>query len=149
MDARSLKVAVSLGVTSLLTHATMRALRTALPASYPESVARYPAVVAAHPSLCAEVGQLANLQQDEKFGTIMGVLNDIVLLSTDRTKGNEFKIARASRDLERHLQGIVQATESWRSDDLFNEKRIALEDTVPTVRRHVEDILHNFIVDGH
>tara|TARA_B110001452_G_scaffold166182_1_gene138730 strand:- start:2511 stop:2975 length:465 start_codon:yes stop_codon:yes gene_type:complete len=141
------RAAVSLGATSLLTHAVMRLVRLVHPASFHELVLCHPAIVDAHPSLCMEIGQLANLEQDDAFKEIMEVLADIVSLEGKLVRGNEFKLGRASSLLEKKLRDIVDRTESWRSDHLFNEKRIAIEDTLPTVERQVENILHNFISD--
>lgn len=141
------QVALSLGVTSLLTHTAMRCMGFLSRASHHELVARHPTVVAAHPALCTELGQLANLEQGDRFEELMRILEAIVALERDGARGNEFKISRAASRFVVKMNELVDATESWRSDELFNEKRIAREDTLPTVERQVENILHNFIID--
>ena len=147
MDTPAARVAMSMGVSSLLSHATTRLMRSICPPVLHPEVSRYRDAVAAQPSLCAEVGQLAKLGQDERFRDIVRLVADVIALATHPAPGNEFKIARASNEISCRLREIVDETRAWESDDLFNEQRIAREDTVPTVERQLESMLHNYIVD--
>lgn len=143
MQQASIKLAVTLGIASAIKYG-MGHITKSRPCH--EIVDEFQKVKNAYPSLCIEISQIGKLEQDSKFRNIMRTLERIVDSEKEEQKGTEFKIARLIGILEADLNDIVNETQAWKSDRLFNEKRIAIEDTVPTVRSQVENILHNHIL---
>lgn len=147
-DARRIaKIVASLGVATLVTQGTLRCLRGKQPL-YNPIVLEFPRVASAHPALCSELSQLAALGQAGALRDVMRLVECIVALEEGKGKGSEFKIARLAAQVSKSLKDMLEATELWKSDALFNEKRIAEEDTVPAVEQYLENILHNFIGDN-
>ena len=145
MQKTTIKLAVALGVASAINYGTRRAATTMFHQSCHVILEEFPTIREAYPSLAIEISQLGKLGQDEKFRVILCILEQIVCLDKQEQKGNEFKIARLIGSLEANIAQIAKDTQAWKSDLLFNEKRIAEEDTIPTVHRQVENLLHNFI----
>ena len=137
----------SVGVASLLTlkarHLLLASGRRRAPHPL---VGEFPLALSAYPALCAEIEQLTRLRQDEGFRAVMRVVEEIARLDEERRRGNEFKIVRATATLSRLMARLVAGVRTWESDALFNEKRIAEEDTIPTVEQQPDDILHNHII---
>ena len=145
MQKTSIKLAVAFGVASAIKYGTRLATTTMFHQSCHAILEEFPTLKESYPSLAIEISQLGELGQDGKFRAILRILEDIVVLDKEERKGNEFKIARLIGRLEAGIAQIADNTQAWKSDSLFNEKRIAQQDTIPTVKRQVENILHNFI----
>lgn len=146
MQKQAKKLVVGLGAAYAIKCGT-QSLMGSLCARSPHSiVVEYPEVVKRYPSLSLEVSQLANLEQEGRFRSIMELLKEMVFLDRERRRGNEFKMARLWSTLQASFHHIVEDTRGWESDRLFNEKRIAVEDTIPTLDRQLENIVHNYII---
>ena len=92
-----------------------------------------------------EIGQLANLEQEDRFRSIKNILEEVAEYDELARPGDEFKIARCTALIRSSFVLLLRETEAWKNDHLFNEKRIAEEDTIPTLERQLENILHNHI----
>jgi hypothetical protein len=147
MQQVATQLAVTAGVATVIRFGTRLAVGPVFRRFYHPIVDDYPTVKSAYPALALEIGQLGELQQEARFRRIMSTLKGIVELDEEKRRGNEFKLARLIAQLNQDMKVIVERTESWRSDRLFNEQRIAQQDTCPTVERQVENILFNYIAE--
>ena len=146
MRENAVKIGVALGVASAIKCVTSYVAATLFKRDYHSIVNEFPLVRSSYPSLALEVSQLGLLEQDLKFRSILATLQTIVELDEEGLQGNEFKIARLLKKLHCELVDIVRHTEVWKSQDLLKERRIAEEDTIPSVEGMAEAILHNFIL---
>lgn len=145
MQHQAKKLVVGLGAAYAIKCGTQSLVSSLCARSPHPIVEEYPEVVRRYPSLSLEVSQLANLEQEGRLRSIMELLREMVTLDRERRRGNEFKMARLWATLQASFRRIVEDTRGWESDHLFNEKRIALEDTIPTLDRQLENIVHNYI----
>lgn len=142
---QALKLASAFGVAAALTHGTRAVMKRVHREDYHEWTKKHPRAISAYPSLCLEISQLANLEQERRFHAIMQLIDEVAEYDEMSRPGNEFKIARSTASIRSHLVLLLKETQEWKNNHLFNEKRIAEEDTIPTLERQLENILHNYI----
>ena len=145
MMKHTLKMLSAFGVAGLLTHGTRAIMQRVNAEEYHEWTKMHPKAISAYPALCMEIGQLAHLEQEARFHSIMRLLEEVAEHDELARPGDEFKIARCTALIRSSFVLLLREAEGWKSDRLFSEKRIAEEDTIPTLERQLENILHNHI----
>jgi hypothetical protein len=55
-------------------------------------------------------------------------------------------MARLSAQIEAALEYILANVETWKSEELYAQKQIAEDDTVPLLKQHLENVLHNHMI---
>lgn len=99
-----------------------------------------------YPFVAKDASQLLSLQQDSCVRDVLLLLTHMAQEDEARRPCSQWKMARLSAQAEAALDHLLTSVETWKSEELFTQKQIAEDDTVPLIKQHLENVLHNHMM---
>jgi len=116
------------------------------PCDIPEALKGYGTVITMYPQIIPVIIQLLNLGSEIHIHKIMKMIEEIAHADVTRTYSSQWKISRLSGQIEKILFDLIICTDASKSDIAYTEKMIAETDSIPMLKCHLENILHNHIL---
>lgn len=125
-------------------------LKSAL-SSHPQNIAavimEYPQLVRAYPGLCDALSELHRVLGDagdmREIMQQITYLRDLDLSSDD---ASQWKISRVCGGIELKCSSMVKRVDALSSDEAFRSSLRLQEDVMPTIKNHLDSILHNHLL---
>lgn len=122
------------------------ALRRFGGASLHPVLVEYPELVRRFPGLAATVSELGRLGNDAGLRALLQKVQQIVDMDLRRGPGAEWKISRLSSEVVRDADAMCVAAPKTSSDELFRAVLACRDETIPQLRGHLDDLLHNHML---
>lgn len=107
-----------------------------------------PTAVRAYPGLCDALSELGKVVGDaEGLRTLAQKAERISTLDAQTTnRAAQWEISRLSMDMESLCTSLVRRHNALGSDDSFRASLRLQEDVVPSIKNHLDSILHNHLL---
>ena len=100
------------------------------------------------PVLAASLSRLVVLDDEEGMRRTLDSVDHFVEL--DRKHGREaasqWRMSRVASEILESARQMCKAAPSLRSDDMYRNVILCLDDAIPLIERNLEDVLHNHLL---
>ena len=137
-------------VTSTLGWALSHVYTPAKTPLHPE-VAVHALAVRLYPGLAESISTFATAFDlpPAKVTTLMAYIAHIAALDASNHRGAQWRMSRLIDQAEAVLNQTCREYDALKSDDAFRTALWVSEDVLPDIRKHLENILHNHLLQQH
>jgi len=120
--------------------------RFTLPPKAHEIMKDYPNMSSKYPSLAVDLSKLLLLTTEERLRGILRMFDEIAVIDNAKLHSSQWRLARLIKQINTEMSTVMSEVEIWKSDDLFLNKQLIEEDTLPAIEQHLDNILHNHLM---
>ena len=113
--------------------------------NYDDIVQEYTLFTKTYPLFAKDISLFRKLNNDRRFRDILAMLEVVAQLDCVDNGKNQWEISRFNAAIMNAMKKMVDESQSWKSDDMYLN-RLCVEDILPLMEQHLENILHNHLM---